>query len=122
MQTYFLSEKYSGVINFTGNMITINNKAYRLEYPIRDAVELNDEVVVLFHPNASHQRYSQFPNLIALSPEGERKWTAELPTAATGERYYRFHSRNPIVVYSVYAWECEIDHETGRIKQCKLTR
>jgi hypothetical protein len=105
------------MITFTGKTIIINDKLIELEYPIADAFELEHKIIVLFDSDARTEKFGQFPNLIALGLNGEKLWTAELPTTTSGDRYYKIASQIPLVVYSIYSEECEIDPSTGKIKR-----
>lgn len=104
-------------VTFSGRTIFADGKNTDLEYPILDAFGLKDKVIVLFHPDAYTEKFGQFPNLVAVTFDGERVWTAELPTHQSGDRYYKIASRSPLVVYSIYSFECEIDESTGKIKK-----
>jgi len=104
------------MITFNGKMLSVSGKSLELDYPVADAFELEGRIIVLFNPDAYKEKFGQFSNLIALRPTGERLWVAELPTTTTGDRYYKVASQTPLVVYSIYSQECEIDPATGRIK------
>jgi len=103
------------MITFSGKTLSICNNSLELEHPIADAFDLEGRIVVLFNPDAYTEKFGQFQNLIALQPTGERLWTAELPTTTSGDRYYKVASRAPLVAYSIYSQECEIEPATGRI-------
>jgi len=96
--------------------LNIDGRSFNLEYPISEAFELNGRVIVLFNPDAYTEKFGQFQNLIALKETGELLWKAELPTTTSGDRYYKIVGRLPLVVYSIYSYECEIDPATGKIK------
>ncbi len=104
------------MITSSKHTLLVNGKSIQFQYPVIDAFEVQDIIVVLFHPDSSSQKSGQFRNLIALKRNGEHLWIAELPTSRTGDRYYKVVSRSPLVVYSVSSFECEIDIDTGRIK------
>ena len=104
------------MITFSGKTLSIDGRPLELDYPVVDAFELEGRIVVLFNPDAYTEKFGQFPNLIALRPTGERLWVAELATTTTGDRYYKVGSQTPLVVYSIYSQECEIDPATGRVK------
>ncbi|HOX03244.1 MAG TPA: hypothetical protein P5555_13325 [Candidatus Paceibacterota bacterium] len=110
------------MIAFSGKTIRVSGASLELEYPVADAFELEDRIIVLFNPDACTKKFGQFPNLVALRPTGERLWTAELPTTTSGDRYYKVASRNPLVVYSIHSVECEIDIATGRIKARRFSK
>ena|SRR6266567_4830445 len=104
------------MITFSDKTVLISDRRVQLEHPIADAFELEGRVIVLFNPDAYTEKFGQFPNLVALRSDGQREWTAQLPTTTSGDRYYRIASRTPLVAYSIYSVECEIDPATGRIK------
>ena len=103
-------------IGYHENIISINNNDYKLEFAIEEAFALDDKVIVLFDPDCRMESFGQFRNLIALDTLGKTIWTAELPTTTTGDRYYMVVSKFPLVVNSFHSYTCEIDPETGRIK------
>lgn len=103
------------MITFSEKQIVIDGKAFDLEYTIVDAFEFNNLVVVLFDPDDYTLKFGQFANLLAINAAGKHIWTAELPTTASGDRYYKIASKQPLIVYSVCSYECEIDCATGRI-------
>jgi len=103
------------MISYDGNMLTADGKSYELEHRVADAIESNDRVVVLFDPDAYTAKFGQFPNLIAVSREGTKLWTAELPTTTSGDRYYRLIRGESLRAASIYSFVCEIDPRTGRI-------
>jgi hypothetical protein len=104
------------MIEHTGRTLRIDGLDLDLPYPISDAFELADRVIVLFDPDAYRETPGQFPNLIAVSRSGTMLWTAELPTTTAGDRYYKIASRTPLLAYSIYSLECAIDPLTGHIK------
>jgi hypothetical protein len=103
--------------SFSTHTITIGDRNIETEYPIHDAFLMRDKIIVLFHPDAYTEKFGQFKNLIALTLEGAKIWTAELPTNDSGDRYYQISSKLPLIADSVYSFECEIDESTGRIKK-----
>lgn len=87
------------------------------DYPVSDAFQEDDKIIVLFDPDSKTGKFGQFPNLIAIDRRGQKIWTAQLPTTETGDAYYRISSRKPLIAYSVCSYSCEIDTQTGKIKQ-----
>lgn len=101
-------------LKFSGRSIELANGILELDYPILDAFQLVDKIIVLFHPDA--KKYGgQFKNLVAMRPNGERIWEAELPTTMSSDAYYRFSSKNPIIADSLSSFSSTIDDSTGRI-------
>jgi hypothetical protein len=89
-----------------------------LQWPIRDAVEIDDKIIVLLDPNAylkdpSFEKGSDFRNLIAFSKEGKKLWEAEYPQLE--DYYYEIESKYPLRVYSFSSYDCIIDEKTGQI-------
>ena len=99
----------------SGHMLTLEGKEIRLEHPIADAFEIDGKVIVLYDSDSYTKKWGQFPNLIALDPDGKQLWTAELPTTQSQECYYQVKRTNPLIACTWTSWECEIDIETGRV-------
>ena len=104
-------------ISFSERTVNVGGKSMELEYPVANAFMLGDKIIVLFDPGAYTEKFGQFKNLIALNVDGERIWTAELPTNDSGDRYFMVKSRSPLVAASIYSYDCEIDESTGRMKK-----
>ncbi len=109
-------------VSFSGRTLDVKGKSIELEYPVRDAFMLGDKIIVLFDPNAYIEKFGQFRNLIALTEDGDRLWSAELPTNQSGDTYFRVSSRNPLVANSFHSFDCEIDESTGRIRKKVFTK
>jgi hypothetical protein len=103
------------MIGYDGNTLTIDGKSYDLEHRIVDAVECQGGVAVLFDPAAYTAKFGQFANLVGLSCEGAKLWTAELPSTTSGDRYYKLVRDDKLRAASVYSFICDIDPRTGRI-------
>jgi len=103
------------MISHSGNTLTIDGRDHHFAYPVESAVECDGRVVVLFDPNAFHERFGQFENVVGLSSSGEVLWKAELPTSRSGDRYYRLACDRALTAASVYSFVCELDPATGRI-------
>jgi len=104
------------IISISGRTLHIDGRSFDLEYSIAEAFELPGRVIVLFDEAAYTEKFGQFQNLIALKETGELLWKAELPTTTSGDRYYKIAERHPLVAYSIYSYNCEIDPATGKIK------
>ncbi len=104
------------MIPISDRTILVNGIEVRLDYAVEEAFESNGRIIVLLDPDAYTEKFGQFPNLLAVSPSGNRLWTAELPTTDPGDRYYKITSRAPLIASSIWSYECEIDPATGKIK------
>ena len=109
-------------ISFSERTVNVRSKSIELEYPVANAFMLGDKIIVLFDPDAYTEKFGQFKNLIAVNADGEKIWTAELPTNESGDRYQQVSSRSPLVAYSWKSFDCEIDESTGRIKKKIFTK
>jgi len=115
-------------ISFKINELFIDGKLVKMPFPILNAVELGDRVIVLLDPDAylldpeykikRRQGERAFQNLIAVSKNGEKLWEAEFPSES--DYYYRIISQSPLKVDSFSSYECEIDPDTGKIIQKKF--
>ena len=104
----------SSEVPFSEKSIMLANGVLELEYPILDAFQLADKIIVLFQPDAK-KNLGQFKNLVAVGPNGDRIWEAELPTTMSSDAYYRFSSKDPIIVDSLSSFSSTIDDSTGHI-------
>lgn len=102
-------------VRFSGTNLLVGNRTIQAPYPVRDAFMHDNRVIVLYELDSHRQSFGQFRNLVALTPDGEELWTADLPSSITGECYYEIASRHPLVVYSFHSFECEIDQTSGKI-------
>lgn len=102
-------------VTFSENTISVEGKTITLAYPVAEAFLLRDKLIVLLDPDAYTEKFGQFRNLIALAIDGERLWTAELPTSMSSDTYYRIGSKNPLVADSFSSYACEIDESNGKI-------
>jgi hypothetical protein len=109
-------------IHFVERELFIDSTRYELPYPIDDAIEYADSVVILFDPDSADEGNGRFHNLVAVDRSGQMQWTAELPTADPGDRYYKIASKTPLTVYSVRSYDCVIDHSSGHILERKFTK
>jgi len=102
-------------LKFSGKSVKINGRTIEVEYPVLDAFELADKILVLFEPDARRGEPGQFRNLVALTRDSECIWKAELPTTMSSDTYYRLSSTSPIVADSLTSFACTIDNSNGRI-------
>lgn len=110
-------------VSHCGREVLINGNSVKLEYDVREAFELDGQVIVLLDPNAYLQdsSYSKerrrgdnaLKNLRALSTTGDLLWAAEFPEAA--DYYYKIVDRYPLTALSFSSFRCVIDRVTGRI-------
>ena len=90
-----------------------------MKYPISDAYSINNQIVVLYDPDAFK---GKFRNLECFSLEGEKDWTAELPDPGREDYYFQIASYNPLKVYSFTSYTCQINIKTGKIEQREFSR
>jgi len=104
-------------LNFSGRTLrTGEGESINLDYPVIDAFQLGDRIIVLLDPDSYGSNFGQFRNLLALTVDGERLWTAELPTTMSNDTYYRISSRCPLIADTLSSYACEIDQSSGKIR------
>lgn len=111
-------------ITFQGKEVAVDGKRFEMPWSVLDAFELDEQVIVLFDPDAylldpnykaqRRQGREANRNLCAFSRNGEKVWEAEFPDEA--DYYYAISSRSPLRVNSFSSFQCEIDPRTGKIK------
>lgn len=111
-------------VTFQGKQVVVDGKCIEMQWPVLDAFELGERVIVLLDPDAylldpgykaqRRQGRKANRNLKAFSKSGEKVWEAEFPEEA--DYYYAVSSRSPLCVNSFSSFRCEIDPDTGRIR------
>jgi hypothetical protein len=105
----------SGQLKFSGRSVSSKGNTIEFAYPVLDAFELLDKIIVLFEPDARRGKPGQFHNLVAVTHNGEDIWKAALPTTMSFDTYYRISSTNPLTADSLTSFACTIDEANGRI-------
>ena len=103
------------MINFSANCITLSGRVIELDYPILEAYQSTDRILILYDPDSYKIKTGQFNNLLCLNIIGEKLWVAELPTTQSGDCYYKIKSINPLIAYSINSFICEVDTVSGKI-------
>jgi hypothetical protein len=110
-------------ISHHGNDIMVDGTAYSMEYPVREAFELDGRLIVLLdadaylrdpsYPKERRRGKNALRNLRAYTLSGAPLWEAEFPEPA--DYYYKLDSRAPLTALSFSSYRCRIDPATGRI-------
>jgi hypothetical protein len=117
-------------MSFDSNQITVDGESFSMPWPVLDAIELGERLIVLFDPDAylSDQDYRKkrrlgapaIRNLVAFSRKGERLWEAEFPERS--DYYYKIVSAQPLVALAFSSFRCEIDTDDGKIVGKSFTK
>ena len=117
-------------ITYAGNELVLDGGSILTEFPIQDAVDLGQRIVVLLDPDSylgdpaygKDRRRGNNPvrNLRAYARSGELLWEADFPEQA--DYYYRLVSSVPLVALSFSSYECQIDPQTGWIISKKFLK
>ena len=111
--------------SFSGNRIQIGERYWEVEYPIGDAVLLDDKIIVLYDTGSAEAQlinFRQFRNLVAYDLNGKKLWTAEHPTNETAGAYIEFLSSNPLKVWNFVGFICEINPMNGKLIKSEFTK
>ncbi len=111
-----------GRLQFSGQRIDIDNIAFNVEHPIKDAVLIKDRVIILYDASAAPSPYGQFNNRVAYDLNGNKLWTAEHPTNDSGDLYTAISKSMPLTVYNWQGFECAIDPAGGKIIHKAFTK
>jgi hypothetical protein len=104
------------LVSFFKEQLTVDGVSWHLEHPILDAFALGQKIIVLYDPDIRREKFGQFPNLEAFSSDGQKLWTAELPTNESGDSYYRVCFRDGLIADSWKSFACRLDEATGKIQ------
>jgi len=102
-------------INFVDRKLIINGNEVSVDYPVKEAFNFKDKILVFFDPDTYKSKFGQFHNLICVDFYGNKIWEVELPTHESSDRYYKISRKSPLILYSITSFECEIDPNTGKI-------
>lgn len=102
-------------VSCDGSTVSVDGLSVHMDYPVREAFEVDGVNVVLLDPDADLGKQGQYRNLIGIRPDGTTLWRANLPTDRRSDAYCRIASRAPLVVSSFSSYDCEIDVRTGRV-------
>jgi hypothetical protein len=97
-----------------GNSIVHSRGRIKVTYPIFEAREIGDHVLVLYD-------YMAFPrgepsrNLFAYDPTGKQLWRAEDIGFGATDGYTNIISETPLVVGNFACFNCTLDINTGKI-------
>lgn len=103
-------------ISFSGTNITVRELTWQVEHPVLQAFVVGSNVIVLYDPHIHKGKFGQFTNLVAFCFEGEKLWTAELPTNESGDSYRRAYVQDGLMADSWKSFACRIDESSGRIR------
>lgn len=103
-------------VSFSERQLSVGSQSWQLEYDILDAFAVGHRVIVLYNPDAHRETFGQFPNLEAFSFDGQKLWTAQLPTHESGDSYHRAYFKDGLIADSWKSFACRIDEATGQIQ------
>jgi hypothetical protein len=106
---------------FEGKDLIISKRRFQMDYPIKDIVEYDDLIVILYE-YSSFEGVGQFSNLFAVDRDGNEIWRADHPTTDSSSAYVRITSSDPLVVSNFTSYQCTIDVNSGRIVDTVLTK
>lgn len=110
---------------FQDRTLFIDGQPTDMPWKVLNAIEHRDKVFVLFDPDSYllNQDYKMMRreglppirNLVAYTRNGVKLWEAEFPESS--DYYYQLISASPLVASSFSSYRCEIDPDSGKIKQ-----
>ena len=91
-------------------------------YPVIDAVDLGERVVVLYDPDADPRSWGTFRNLVGLDRSGSTSWIADTAETTTGDHWTKIASAVPLRAHAWAGYLCTLDPSTGRIVDRVFTK
>lgn len=108
-------------ISFDIELIRHSRGTLKPQYPVLDAREIGDFIVVLYD-HMAFPRGESARNLFAHEQGGEIFWRAEGIGQGATDGYTNFISELPLVVGNFSGFTCTIDIESGRVLQKVFTK
>ena len=108
-------------LQFTNNVVVHSAGQLSCAYPVVDACELAEVIVVLYD-------YMAFPrelparNLFAYRPNGTLLWRAADIGHGPVDAYTNIISEKPLVVGNFAGYECTVDVRTGQVRSTRFTK
>jgi len=120
-------------IEFSEKRLTIDSKyIVDFPYPIEEAFETKEIVVVLLDPDSYPMR-GLHKNLLGYDRRGEKLWEAELPrysrfdvwvskgpASEASDIYWAVKQREPLIASSFSSYNCKINEATGEIESAEF--
>jgi hypothetical protein len=104
------------IFSYSEKTLNINGRLVMFEFPIKEAFEIDDRLIVFLDPDSNLKRKVQFNNVIGFDAAGNQVWIADLPTPDPVDVYYKLVAENPLKLYSFCSFgECLVDPKTGKI-------
>ncbi|OAI42444.1 hypothetical protein AYO41_04245 [Verrucomicrobia bacterium SCGC AG-212-E04] len=103
------------------NRLMIGDAYWDFERPILDAHRIGDRIVVIFD-YMSFPKAQQARNLMAYDMSQKLLWVAEHPTSGHTDTYVSIISESPLRVGNFASYTCEIDVETGKLRDAVFTK
>ena len=117
-------------VSWQADTLVIDGRPFSFAYPIREAFDLDNKIIVLLDPNAylnvpsygkeRRRGKNALRNLLAVTADGEMLWEAEFPEQV--DYYYEVSSRSPLTALTFSSFRCEIDPRTGRIVRMEFLK
>jgi hypothetical protein len=107
-------------MNFKDNILELDGREFKLDFPIRTAKKINDLAVVIFDHSDKVPKYCQHQNCMAFDSDGNHVWTAEHPTNGNADYYIDFLQNNKLWNFSCFI--CTIDFTNGKLIDAEFTK
>ena len=104
---------------FAGNSVRVGSRKWSVDYPVRDARLVGDNLVVMYDYTAG-PRHRQFQNVQAFDRFGGLLWTAEHPTAEAVDAYIEFVDVSPLILWNFACYRCTLDPRTGKLLRAQF--
>ena len=121
-------------LSFEDNRLTIDGSTVELERPIKNLIELRDQVIVVFQYGAYEVDDSERDrNVIAVDHRGTMQWRIERSMSSTpaepgrtapfvGVDIRQRNEEEALVAYDIMGSCYDLDSETGKLSNPVLTK
>ena len=101
--------------------LVVDDAFWNFGRPILDAHRIGDRVIVIFD-YMSFPKPQQARNLMAYDMTQKLLWVADHPTTDRTDTYVNIISETPLRVCNFASLACEIDVETGKLRNAVFTK
>ena len=101
--------------------IEIDGTTWDFDRRILDARRIGDRVIIIFD-YMSFPKSQQAQNFMAYDLNRKLLWVAEHPTTQNTDTYINITSEEPLKASNFASFSCEIEIETGKLRNAVFTK
>ena len=103
------------------NRVLVDGRWWRFSKPIIQAKEISEKVLIIFD-YMTYPKGKPADNLVAFDKNEKELWKADQPINSATSAYVNFVEEDPLRVGNFAGFVCQIDTDTGKIRDPLFTK